>query len=308
MPELFRGDFAAAASLVAEVRALADVTGGEAAMAPYGDLCLAALRGHEDTAVPVIRQCLADVTARGEGVGINMAQWALAVLYNGLGRYGDALQAAQASAQEWIQPGPPKWALAELVEAAVYARNLPAARAAVERLAEMTQASGTEWALGLEASRRALLADGGAAAALHQEAVERLSATTMQLELARAQLLYGEFLRRGARRIDARAQLRAAHEAFSRMGADAFTARAGRELLATGETARKRTIDTTEQLTPQEAAIADLAAAGQTNAEIGAALYISARTVEWHLRKVYGKLHVTTRKELRATRRATSLA
>ena len=308
MPELFRGDFAAAASLVAELRSLGDVTGGEAAMAPYGDLCLTALRGHEDTAVPVIRQCLADVTARGEGVGIDMAQWALAVLYNGLGRYGDALQAAQASAEQWIQPGPPKWALAELVEAAVYARDLPAATAAVERLSEMTQASGTEWALGLEASRRALLADGGAAAALHQEAVERLGATTMRLELARAQLLYGEFLRRGARRIDARAQLRAAHEAFSRMGADAFTARAGRELLATGETARKRTVATTEQLTPQEAAIADLAAAGQTNAEIGAALYISARTVEWHLRKVYAKLHVTTRKELRAARRATSLS
>jgi hypothetical protein len=201
----------------------------------------------------VIDQCLADVTARGEGVGINVTQWARAVLYNGLGRYGEALSAARASAEDWIQPGPPKWALAELVEAAVYARDLDTAKAALDRLSDQTDASGTQWALGLRASRRALLAEGGEADALHREAIERLGATTVRLELARARLLYGEFLRRGARRVDARMQLRAAHEAFTEMGADAFAARAGRELLATGETARKRTVDTSEQLTPQEA-------------------------------------------------------
>jgi DNA-binding CsgD family transcriptional regulator len=194
--------------------------------------------------------------------------------------------------------------LAELVEAAVYARDRARASWAMEHLAALTQSSGTDWALGVEASRRALLDQGASAAALHEEAIERLRATTVRLELARAQLLYGEFLRRSARRIDARAQLRAAHDAFTEMGADAFAARAGRELLATGETARKRRVDTVEQLTPQEIAIADLAAQGQTNAEIGAALYISPRTVEWHLRKVYAKLHVATRRELRAVRRA----
>ena len=303
MTELFLGRFSKAAALVTELRALMDVTGGEAALAPYGEVSLVAAQGHEDTAAPVIDQCLADVTARGEGVGINVTQWARAVLYNGLGRYGEALSAARASAEDWIQPGPPKWALAELVEAAVYARDLVTARAAMDRLSDLTEASGTEWALGLRASRRALLADGGEADALHREAIERLGATTVRLELARARLLYGEFLRRGARRVDARTQLRAAHEAFTDMGSDAFAARAGRELLATGETARKRTVDTSEQLTPQEAAIADLAAEGKTNAEIGAALYISPRTVEWHLRKVYGKLHVTTRRELRSARR-----
>jgi DNA-binding CsgD family transcriptional regulator len=302
MPELFRGNFRAAASYVAEVHALAEVTAGEGTLAPYGDVCLQALQGDERRAEALIHQCLDDVTARGEGVGINMAHWARSALLNSLGRYGEALHAAQISAAAFLEPGPPKWALAELVEAAVYARELPVAKTAMGQLSELTQASGTDWALGVEASRGALLAEGPSAEALHREAIDRLASTSMRLELARAQLLFGEFLRRGARRVDARVQLRAADEAFASMGAQAFAARARRELLATGETARKRTVDTVDQLTPQEAAIADLAAELLTNAEIGAALYISARTVEWHLRKVYAKLRVSTKRELRAAR------
>jgi hypothetical protein len=218
MPALFLGDFAGAEALVREVRAVAEVTGGEAVLAPYGEVCLAALRGHDDEAAPLIRSCLEDVTARGEGVGVSMAQWARAVLCLGLGRYAEAQEAAQVSAQEWLEPGPPKWALAEVVEAAVHARDLPSATAAAERLSELAQASGTDWALGVAASRRALLEEGPAAEALHREAVERLRATTMRLDLARAQLLHGEFLRRSARRVDARAQLRAAHERSRRWG------------------------------------------------------------------------------------------
>jgi DNA-binding CsgD family transcriptional regulator len=163
----------------------------------------------------------------------------------------------------------------------------------------MTRASGTDWALGVEASRRALLGDGTSAEDLHREAIERLGRTKMRVELARARLLYGEWLRREGRRVDARAQLRTAYEALTAMGADAFAERARRELLATGETVRKRTVETLADLTAQEAHIARLAAQGLTNPEIGAALYISPRTVEWHLRKTFTKLGISTRRELR---------
>ena len=167
----------------------------------------------------------------------------------------------------------------------------------------MTRASGTEWALGIEASRRALLSAGHAAEELYREGVDRLARTTVGVELARARLLYGEWLRRQGRRIDARAQLRTAHEAFSAMGVGAFAERARHELLATGETVRKRSVETTGELTAQEAHIARLAAQGLTNPEIGAALFISPRTVEWHLRKVFAKVGVTTRRNLRRSLR-----
>jgi DNA-binding CsgD family transcriptional regulator len=228
-----------------------------------------------------------------------MAQWARAVLCNGLGRYEEALAAAQEAAADPLELGPPKWALGELVEAGVHSGKIRSAAAALEQLSAMTQASGTEWALGIEAGTRALLRDDHTAEALHLEAIDRLGRTSVRVELARAQLRYGEWLRREGRRVDARAQLRTAYKALTAMGVDAFADRARRELLATGETVRKRTVDTSVELTAQEAHIARLAAEGLTNPEIGAHLYISPRTVEWHLRKVFTKLGVSTRRQLR---------
>ncbi|WP_448624647.1 ATP-binding protein [Geodermatophilus sp. URMC 64] len=294
---LFTGDLTAAASLVQETRSITEIT--RSTLAPYGEIGLLAVRGRPEQAEPLIRSCLDDVVARGEGVGVNMAQWACAVLSNGLGRYREALHAAQEATADPLELGPPKWALAELVEAGVRSGETAAARAGLEQLAALAHASGTDWALGVAASRRALLHDGTTADALHREAVERLGRTRVRVELARAQLLYGEWLRREGRRVEARAQLRTAHEALTAMGLEAFAERARHELLATGETVRKRTVETSGQLTAQEAHIARLAAQGLTNPEIGAALYVSPRTVEWHLRKTFTKLGVSTRRELR---------
>jgi DNA-binding CsgD family transcriptional regulator len=296
---LFTGDLAAATSLVDQTRALTGVTGSR--LVPYAEIGLLALRGRAERAEPLIRDRLADVVARGEGVGVTMLQWARALLYNGLGRYHEALVAAREAAEEPLQLGPPKWALAELVEAGVRSGELREAAAGMEQLSELTRASGTDWALGIEAGRRALFSVGGAADELYQESIHRLGRTTVRVELARAQLLYGEWLRREGRRVDARAQLRAAYEALSAIGADAFADRARRELLATGETVRKRSVETAVELTAQESHIARLAADGLTNPEIGAALYISPRTVEWHLRKTFTKLGISTRRELRRT-------
>ena len=297
--QLFTGDLATAASLVDETRAVTGVT--RSGLAPYGEVGLLALRGDPERAEPLIQHCLDDVRSRGEGVGVNMVQWARAVLCNGLGRYGDALGAARDAAAHPLELGPPKWALAELVEAAARSGQTRTAEAGLEQLSAMTGASGTQWALGIEAGRRALLREGSPAEELYREAIDRLAGTTVRVELARAQLLYGEWLRRGGRRVDARAQLRAAYEALSAMGVDAFADRARRELAATGETVRKRTVETSGELTSQEAHIARLVAQGLTNPEIGAELYISPRTVEWHLRKVFSKLGVRTRRELRRT-------
>jgi DNA-binding CsgD family transcriptional regulator len=294
---LFTGELDAAASFVDRIRSLEEVT--RSGLAPYGEAGLLALRGDAERAEPLIRAALADVRARGEGVGVNMLQWAAAVLCNGLGRSREALAAARDAATDPLELGPPKWALAELVEAGVRSGDPRAAAAGQEQLTALTRASGTDWALGVAASRRALLHAGTAAEDLHREAVDRLGRTRVRLELARARLLYGEWLRREGRRVDARAQLRAAHDALSAMGAEAFAERARRELLATGETVRKRTVAASSDLTAQEAHIARLAAQGLTNPEIGAALFISPRTVEWHLRKTFTKLGITTRRELR---------
>ncbi len=296
---LFTGDLAAAATLNEQLQAVAEVTAGAAGPAAYGGVCLAAVRGQDETARPLIQANLDDLAARGDGFGVTVMQWARAILCNGVGRYSEALTVAQLAAEKPLEPGPPKWALAELVEAGVHSGKIRAAAAAFEQLCAMTQASGTEWALGVQASRRALLLHGDLADGLYREAVERLSHTKVRLELARVQLLYGEWLRREGRRVDARAQLRAAYESLSAMGVDAFADRARRELLATGETVRKRTVDTTGQLTAQETHIARLAVKGLTNPEIGAALYISSRTVEWHLRRIFTKLDVSTRRQLR---------
>ena len=260
---------------------------------------LAAMRGHEKHAEQLIQDTLNAATALGQGVGLNMMYAARATLCNGLGRYEDALAAAREAATEPLELGPTKWALANLVEAGVRSGNTDAAASAFEQLSAMTRASGTDLALGIEAARRALLHDDDTAEELYREAIERLSNTRIRVELARAQLLYGEWLRRHGRRADARAQLRIAYEALTAMGVEAFADRARHELAASGETVRKRAVETRGDLTAQEAHIARLAAEGLTSPEIAAALYLSPRTVEWHLSKIFAKLGVSTRRQLR---------
>lgn len=293
------GDLVEAASLVQEIRSIAEVTRGEISLAPYAEVSLMAVRGDAEQAGPRIRDCLADFTSRGEGVGVNMMQWAQAVLANGHGHYAEALRAARIGAAAPLELGPPKWALAELVEAAVRSGDVDAAHEALATLSDLTRASGTDWALGLDASRRALVHEGATAEELYREAIDRLSRTAVRVDLARAQLLYGEWLRRENRRVDARTQLRSAYQALSEMGVDAFAERAHRELSATGETVRKRTVQSSGDLTAQEAHIARLAGRGLTNPEIGAELYISPRTVAWHLGAIFTKLGVSNRRELR---------
>jgi len=297
--ETYSGDLAASAALVAESPWVAEVTGGENVLTPMPEACLAAMRGDEKPAELLIQDTMIAATDRGQGVGVNMMHAARALLCNGLGRYEDALAAAQEGADDPLELGPPNWALAELVEAGARSGNHDVATAAFEQLSAMAGASGTDFALGIEASRGALLRDDATAERLHREAIERLGRTRIRVELARAQLLYGEWLRRQGLRVDARSQLRTAYEALAAMGVGAFAERARRELAATGESVRKRTFETESELTPQESHIARLAAEGLTNPEIAAALYVSPRTVEWHLRKIFTKLGVTTRRQLR---------
>jgi DNA-binding CsgD family transcriptional regulator len=239
------------------------------------------------------------VTLRGEGIGITVTEWATAVLGNGLGRYDEALAAAERASRYSGGLGLAAWSLVELIEAAARTGQPERAAEALGRLAESTRAAGTDWALGLEARSRALLSGGEIAERLYREAIQRLGRTRVRAELARAHLLYGEWLRRQHRRVDARKQLRLGYEMLTAMGIEGFAERARRELLATGETVRKRTVETVTELTEQEAEIARLAADGQTNPEIAAKLFLSPRTVEWHLRKVFAKLGIRSRKELR---------
>jgi DNA-binding CsgD family transcriptional regulator len=297
--DIHSGNLAAAAALVAESHWVAEVTGGENTLTPIPEAWLAAMRGHEKHAEQLIQDTLNAATALGQGVALNMMYSARAALCNGLGRYEDALAAAREAATDPLELGPTKWALAELVEAGVRSGNTGAAAGAFGQLSVMTRASGTDLALGIEAARGALLRDDDTAERLYREAIERLGRTRIRVELARAQLLYGEWLRREGRRADARAQLRTAHEALTAMGVEAFADRARHELAATGETVRKRTVETRGELTSQEAHIARLAAEGLTSPEIAAALYLSPRTVEWHLRKIFTKLGVSTRRQLR---------
>jgi DNA-binding CsgD family transcriptional regulator len=290
------GDFDAASSLIAEADSITRATG----MAPlkYASLMLAAWRGNEADALALAESGRLEATARGEGMGLGVVEWATALLYNGRGRYADALAAARRGC-EHDDVGLFAWALVEMVEAGVRCGATDAASAALDRLSARTRASATDWALGIEAGSRALLTDGRDAESHYREAVERLARSRGAVHLARARLLYGEWLRRQNRRVDAREQLRAAHDQFSRIGAEAFAERARGELLATGETAPRRTAETRDVLTPQEAQIARMASDRQTNPEIAAKLFISPRTVEYHLHKVFTKLDVTSRKELR---------
>jgi DNA-binding CsgD family transcriptional regulator len=290
------GAFVAASSLIEESDAIIQATG----MAPlrFASLMLAAWRGNEAEALELFAPLRLEATTRGEGMGLGILDWAIALLYNGAGRYAEALAAARRGCEQ-DDVGLFAWNLVELIEAGVRSGETDATSAALDRLSARTQASGTDWALGIEAGSRALLSDGRDAEPLYREAVERLARSRGVVHLARAQLLYGEWLRRENRRVDAREQLRTAYDRFDRIGAEAFAERARRELLATGETAPRRTVETRDVLTPQEAQIARMASDRQTNPEIGAKLFISPRTVEYHLRKVFTKLEINSRKELR---------
>jgi ATP/maltotriose-dependent transcriptional regulator MalT len=249
----------------------------------------------EAEASALIASAIEQAAARGQGLAAIQAHWAAAVLYNGLARYEEAASAARQAISNTFEPWISMWALPELVEAAARAGDHRLARDALERLAETTQPCGTNLALGIEARSRALLSDGAAADDLYRQAIDRLSRTRLRPELARAHLLYGEWLRREGRRVDTREQLRIAHDMLTAIGMEAFAKRADRELLATGEKVRKGTVETRDHLTAQEEQIAWLARDGLSNPEIGARLFISPRTVEWHLRKVFAKLGISSR-------------
>jgi DNA-binding CsgD family transcriptional regulator len=290
------GDFTGTASVMAETDSIAGAIGSP--IPSYTLLRLRSLEGSEAEALAAISTAVEQAGARGQGMAAAWAHWAAAVLYNGLARYEEAVSAAQQATADTVHPWPTMWVLPELVEAATHAGDTELAREALERLADTTQPCGTDVPLGIEARCRALLSEGAAADELYREAIDRLGRTRLRPELARAHLLYGEWLRREHRRIDARVELRSAHQQFLAIGMEAFAERARKEVLATGAKARRRTVETRDDLTAQERQVAELARDGLTNAEIGARLFLSPRTVEWHLRKVYGKLGIHFRQEL----------
>ena len=293
---LFEGDLDAAATLLAETTEILDATGTNRLYAT-GLAIHAGLQGAEG-ASRVIEDLMARARA-SHGFRLASVLWAAAILYNGLGRYEEAFGVAtEAIESAWARSAPVY--MHELIEAAARCGQPAAAVATLERLKATTVSSGTDWAIGIQRRSEALLAEGVAAEDGYRDAIDHLSRTTIRPELARAHLLYGEWLRRQNRRVDARAQLRTAYEMLTDMGIEAFAERARNELQATGETVRKRTVESYAELTPQEDHIARLAAEELTNAEIGSQLFISPRTVEWHLRKVFTKLDVTSRRQLRA--------
>jgi DNA-binding CsgD family transcriptional regulator len=296
--ELFSGRIAVAMSLAAESDAVVEATGSHLALRT--SIVLANWRGRDAEAVALIEARRQDVLRRGEGLWLAATDWGSAIRHNGLGRYEDALAAAERAAEAARGLGPAILLLAELIEAAARSGQAERATRPLAQLAEIAHAVDTDWALGTHARAAAMLAEGEAAERLYREAIERLSRIKTRATLARAHLLYGEWLRREHRRVDAREELRVAYTMLSDIGMDAFAERARHELLATGETARKRTVQTLSELTPQEVQVARLAADGQTNPEIGAQLFLSPRTVEWHLTKLFGKLGISSRKQLRS--------
>lgn len=291
---MFAGELTAAESLIHEAHTVTEAT-GDSLTDPA--MSLAAFRGRHSETSALIEATTRDVVRRGEGIWLTAAEFADAVLNNGMGNYPAALASAQRATRH-ADLGLSTWAAVELIEAAVRSGSPAVAADALARLVAVTTTSGTDWALGVQARCQALLADGPDAETFFRTALERLSRTGMRVELARAHLLYGEWLRRERRRTDARPQLRTAHRMFEQMGMEAFADRAGRELLATGETARKRTVGAANDLTAQEVQVARLARDGLSNPEIGARLFISARTVQYHLRKVFAKLDISSRSQL----------
>jgi DNA-binding CsgD family transcriptional regulator len=294
LAQINAGDFAGAVQLNQESDSIIEAI--DASLSLYMPLALAAWRGEESETSELSELIIRDANARGEGAAIAFAEVNAAVLYNGLGRYDRAMAAAKRA----VEHGDIGRYAEELIEAAARSGEREVATTALEKLTERTGFAGTDWALGIEAGSRALLSAGDEAEALYRQAIDHLGSTLVAAHLGRAHLRYGEWLRREGRRLDARQHLRTAYDMLTTMGAEAFAERARRELVATGETARKRTVGTLDQLTPQEAQIARLAREGRTNAQIGAELFISPRTVEYHLGKVFSKLGISSRKELRA--------
>jgi DNA-binding CsgD family transcriptional regulator len=294
--EMFAGRLAIVSSLFNEVMAVNEATGAN--LAPYVGLARVTFQGREAEAARLIESATREVMARGEGRGLTFIHWVTAVLYNGLGCYEEALAAARQAGEDIHASWWRNWGLVELIEAAARSGKPDLAVDALGQLSQTTSASGTDWALGIEARSRALLSEGEAAETLYREAIETLARTRVRVELARAHLLYGEWLRRERRRLDAREQLRRAHKLFTQFGMEAFAERARVELEATGEHARKRTVETLDNLTPQETQVSRLAADGATNQEIAAQLFISPSTVDYHLRKAFRKLGVKSRHQL----------
>lgn len=294
--QLFAGDLVAAASMAEECELI-----GEATLVPkpaYGMLMVAAWRGHEQQVAAIIDGATEQATTRGEGQWFTTTAWAESVLFNGLGRYDEALVAAERGSECPDELGIANWSMVELIEAAARSGVPDRATEAMARLSDMAEACGSRWVLGVAARSRAMLAKGDSAEQSYRAAIDYLGPTGLRTELARARLVYGEWLRRENRRVDAREQLRLAHDMFSTDGSEAFATRARRELLATGETVRRRVPGAETQLTEQETQIARLAVDGHTNPQIATQLFISPRTVEWHLRKIFGKLGINSRREL----------
>ncbi len=293
---VFCGDLSAADALVEEARSVYEAAG--IAEAPYGALTTAAWRGSAPEAMELTATVKREATSRGEGVGVAISEYARAVLCNGLGRFDEALAAARSACADPQEMVAHNWGLPELVEAATRLGRTDLAGAALDELTVKARATGTDWAMGIQARSQAMLSDADTAEGLFRRAVEHLGRARVRGELARAHLVYGEWLRRRDRRLDARDQLSAAHAMFRAMDMQAFADRTGRELVATGATVQARLTEVRDALTPQEAHIARLAQDGLSNLEIGARLFLSARTVEWHLRKVFTKLGVRSRREL----------
>ena len=292
---VFCGELSAAAATVAESRSVQEASG--IISAPYGALILQAWQGRARETRALIETTLREASARGEGIGVAISEYARAVLCNGCGEYEEAFAAAS-SAGEHQEVVAENWGLSELIEPATRTGRTALAHEALERLTTKARAAGTDWAAGIAARSRALLSEAGEADGSFRDAIDHLGRTRVRAELARTQLLYGEWLRRENRRLDARTQLRAAHDQFTAMGMEAFAERTSSELLATGEKTRRRDVETRDDLTAQERQIAQLARDGLSNSEIGARLFLSPRTVEWHLRKVFGKLAIHSRRGL----------
>ncbi len=295
--ELYRGNLALGSALAHEAYATIEAIGSHES--PHGALVLAAWGGRDEEAAALVEAGRDEVSRRGEGMWLIGSEWTRAELFNGLARWDDALRAAEWVAAQPNELGSSTWISAELIEAAVRSGKDEHAAAALERFSELARATGTDWALGIEARSKALLSDGEDAESLYREAIDRLGKTRIRVMLARTHLVYGEWLRRENRRVDAREELRVAHVMFGEMGYEPYAERARRELVATGEKVRRRSAETRDQLTPQEEQIARLARDGLSNPEIGAQLFLSPRTVEWHLRKVFAKLGINSRKGLR---------
>jgi DNA-binding NarL/FixJ family response regulator len=292
----FAGDFADATSLRAEADAVRDATGTH--VAPYGALVLSAFRGRPEEAFPLIDETIARATSEGQGTAAQYARWTRSVILNALGRHDEALRWATMASEDTPELFVSSWALSEQVEAAVRSGQSSAAAEALEVLQQKARGSDEAWARGIEARARALVQQKEDA---YVEAIEVLSRSRLRPDLARTQLVYGEWLRRQGRRVDARGTLRTAYELFRTIGMEAFAERARRELQATGETVRKRAAAPSagEELTPQERQIALLVRDGLSNPEVGTRLFLSPRTVEWHLRKIFDKLSITSRRQLR---------